>query len=74
MQLDLTPEQEAQLARIATAQGKNAEQLAKDVLVRVLEDNERFLAAVQVGIDQADQGDFMAHDEVKERIERLLHQ
>ena len=46
MQLDLTPEQEAQLARMVTEQGKKAEQLAKDLLLRLIDDDERFQAAV----------------------------
>lgn len=74
MQLNLTPEQEAQLSRLASDQGMNAEDLAKDVLLRLIEHNERYLAAVQVGIDQADRGEFIAHEEVQERINRLLRQ
>ena len=72
MQLNLTPEQEAQLSRLATYQGVNAEELAKHVLLRLIEENERFLAAVQMGIDQADRGEFIAHEEVEERINRPL--
>lgn len=74
MQLDLTPEQEAQLSRMANHQGKNAQELAKDLLLRMIEDNERFLAAIQVGIDQADRGEFISHEDVKGRIDRLLQQ
>jgi predicted transcriptional regulator len=74
MQLNLTPEQEARLSRIASHRGQNAEELAKDVLLRMLEDNERFLAEVQVGVDQADRGEFVEHEEVKKRIDRLLQQ
>jgi predicted transcriptional regulator len=59
---------------MATPQGKNAEEFAKDVLLRLIEDNDRFLAAVQMGIDQANQGEFIPDDEVRRRIERLLHQ
>jgi len=74
MQLNFTPEQEAQLSRLASHQGMNAEELAKDVLLRLIEDNERFLAAVKVGVDQADRGEFIAHEEVRQRINRLLRQ
>jgi len=74
MEVHITPEQEAQLSRVASHQGMNAQELAKNVLLRVIEDNERFLAAVQVGIDQAERGEFIAHEEVKERIDRLLRQ
>ena len=74
MHLNLTPEQEAQLSRLARHEGMNAEELAKHAVLRFIEDNERFLAAVQIGIDQADRGDFVSHDEVKERISRLFRQ
>lgn len=72
MEVDFSPEQEARFSRMASLQGKSAEELAKDVLLRMIEENERFLAAVQLGIEQADRGEFIAHDQVKERIDRLL--
>jgi predicted transcriptional regulator len=74
MEVQFTPEEEAQLSRLASHEGKNPQEFAKDVLLRTLEDNERFLVAVQVGIDQADRGEFVSHEEVKARIERFLQQ
>ncbi len=74
MQIDFTPEQISQLSRIASHQGKNAEQLAKDIVLRSLEDNARFLAAVDEGIAQADRGEFVEHEEVLKRIDRILQQ
>ena len=41
MELHFTPEQEAQLARIATNAGTAAEQLVKDVVLRLLEGETR---------------------------------
>jgi heme oxygenase len=38
MNVQLTPEQEAQLAQIASKAGTNPERLVKDVLVRYLDD------------------------------------
>ena len=72
MEVHFTPEQEAQLSRIATHQGMDTEHLVKDAVLRLLEEDKRFLAAVQIGIDQADRGEFIAHEEVLERIERIL--
>jgi len=40
-----TPEQEAQLAQIATKAGTDAERLVKDVVLRLLEDEARFNTA-----------------------------
>jgi hypothetical protein len=37
MEVHLTPEQQAQLARIATNAGTDAEQLVKDAVLRLLE-------------------------------------
>lgn len=73
MNVDFTPEQEAQLSQIATHTGKAAEQLVKDAVLRLLENNARFRAGVRKGIDAANQGDFIEEDEMDARIERLLH-
>ena len=47
MEVHFTSEQEAQLAQMATKVGTDPERLVKDVLVRYLDDEARFLAAVE---------------------------
>ena len=42
MEVQLTPEQEAQLAQIATKAGTDAERLAKDAVLRLLEGDAGF--------------------------------
>lgn len=71
MQVDFTPEQEAQLAQIATVAGIDAERLLKDAALRLLEDA-HFRAAVREGITQADRGEFIEQDEMDARFEQLL--
>jgi hypothetical protein len=44
MEVDLSPEQEAQLARIATRIGAKAKDLVKDAALRLLEDETHFHA------------------------------
>ena len=44
MELHFTPEQEAQLAQIATKAGTDAERLVKDAALRLLEDETHFHA------------------------------
>jgi hypothetical protein len=56
MELHFTPEQEAQLAQIATTEGTDAERLVKDAALRLLEEDARFRTAVREGIAQADRG------------------
>jgi predicted transcriptional regulator len=72
MNVDFTPEQEALLSQIATQSGKDASQLVKDAALRLLENNTRFRAGVQRGINAANCGDFIEEDEMDARIERML--
>jgi predicted transcriptional regulator len=71
MEVDFTPEQEAQLAKMASQAGIVPERLVKDVLVRYLDDKARFLAAVEKGIEAAERGQFVEEEELDAgRIER----
>jgi predicted transcriptional regulator len=73
MKVELTAEQEAQLAEIASKAGTDPERLAKDVLVRYLDDEARFLTAVEKGIAAADRGEFIEEEEMDARVERMLN-
>lgn len=72
MEVHFTPEQEAQLSQIANHSGTDSEQLVKEAALRLLEEDMRFRAGVRRGIEQADRGELVNHDDVKARIERLL--
>lgn len=68
MVIDLTPEQEANLQKIAEFEGKTAQQLILDVIFgRVEEDIEtdRILAERE---EEAEQGIFVEHAAVKARF------
>jgi predicted transcriptional regulator len=73
MEVHFSPDVETRLQQVASANGKNAEQLVKDTVARMLEDQARFIAGVQRGIEQADRGEFVEHKDVVERIDRLFH-
>jgi predicted transcriptional regulator len=73
MEVHFTPEQEAQLGRIAGYSGTDTERLVKDAALRVVEEDSQIRAGIHRGIEQADRGELMNHDDVKDRIERLLH-
>ena len=64
---------ETRFQQLAVANGKDAEQLVKDTVARMLENQARFIAGVQKGIDQADRGEFVEHKDVLNRIDRLFH-
>jgi predicted transcriptional regulator len=72
MEVQLSPEQEAQLAALAAQEGRKPDELALDVLSRGLDDEARFVAAVKKGLDAADRGEFVPQNEVWERVELLL--
>jgi len=73
MEVHFSPEMETRLQQLAVANGKDAEQLVKDTVARMLENQARFIAGVQKGIDQADRGEFVEHKDVLNRIDRLFH-
>jgi len=72
MELHFTPEQEAQLAQIATQQGSDAERLVKEAALRLLEEDARFRAAVREGIAQAEQSEFIEQEEMDARLQQML--
>ncbi len=64
MEVPLTPEQEAQLARIARDEGIAPVQLVREAVLWLIEADARFRAAVQKGIGQADGGLFVEESAV----------
>jgi predicted transcriptional regulator len=72
MEVHFTPEREAQLAQIATRAGTDPERLVKDVLERYLDDEARFLEAVEKGIAAAERGEFIEEEEMDARINRMF--
>ncbi|HEY1756267.1 MAG TPA: hypothetical protein VGG72_12775 [Bryobacteraceae bacterium] len=72
MEVHFTPEQEAQLAQIATTAGTDPEHLVKDAALRLLQEDARVRAAVREGIAQADHGEFIEEEEMDARFEQML--
>jgi predicted transcriptional regulator len=72
MEVHFSPEIETRLQQVALANGKDAEQLVKDTVVRMLENQARFVAGVEKGIASADSGELIDHEDVVKRINRLF--
>jgi predicted transcriptional regulator len=72
MEVHFPPDVETRLQQVAVANGKDVEQLVKDTVARMLENQARFIAGVQRGIEQADRGEFVEHKDVLNRIDRLF--
>lgn len=72
MVVHLTPELEAELCKLAERSGRNAEELAKEVIRYYLDHETRLIEAVKRGSNSLDRGEYVAHDEVGARIEHLF--
>jgi predicted transcriptional regulator len=73
MEVQFTPEQEARLGQIASVEGVELPRLVQKAALLLIEDDERFRAAVRKGIDQADRGIFVEDAEMDARISRMLN-
>ena len=72
MEVHFTPEQQAQLAQIATKAGTDAELLVRDAAPRLLQEDAPFRAAVREGVAQAGRGEFIEEEEMDGRLEQML--
>jgi predicted transcriptional regulator len=72
MNVDLTPEQEAQLSEIAAHAGIEPARLVRDAALRLIQEDARIRAGVREAIAQADRGEFIEEEEMDARVERML--
>ena len=72
MEVPLQPDKEARLAQIAAQKGLKADELAQQVLSLYLEDDTRFIEAVNLGLAAAERGDFVGHEKVGARLKQIL--
>ena len=72
MEVYFTPEQEARLTQIATQSGTNAEKVVANVVVRYLDEEARFLAAVERGLAAAERGELIEEEEMDARLEAMF--
>jgi predicted transcriptional regulator len=70
MDVQLSPDVEAEITRRATSAGKTPGEVIQELIATVLADEPRFLAALEVGFAELDAGQFVTHEEVGQRIER----
>lgn len=71
MQVDFTPEQEAQLSQAALFSGKGAEQFVQELALRFLENQSQFREGVRRGIVAADRGDFIETAELWAEVKEM---
>jgi predicted transcriptional regulator len=72
MEVHFTPEQQAQIAQVATTAG-NRLRAVTNVVVRYLAEEARFLAAVEKGLVAAERGEFIEEEEMDARLEATFN-
>jgi predicted transcriptional regulator len=72
MEVHLTPEQQHQLAELATQRGRDADALAQEAISRYLAEEARFIEAVKLGEEVLQRGEYLTHEQVGERLDRLF--
>lgn len=72
MEIHLTPELEAKVARSAAEQGRDPEELVQDLVARYLDEESRFVEAVKRGEEALERGEYLTHEQVGERLQRFL--
>jgi predicted transcriptional regulator len=72
MEVLFTPELEAKLAQSAAKQGRNPDELVRQVMERYFDEENRFIDAVNRGENALLHGDYLTHEQVGQRLERFL--
>jgi len=69
MEVHFTAELQAKLTRLAAEQGRNTETLVQEAVERFVNFDEWFIREVEKGLDAADRGKFIEHEEIGKIIE-----
>jgi predicted transcriptional regulator len=70
MNLQVPPELEAKLARLAAETGRTADQVALDLLASSVDHDDWFRVEVEKGRTSASEGRLIEHDDVAARMDR----
>ena len=66
--MDLTPDLEAKLTRLAAEQGRDSRTLVREAVERLVNYDEWFAREVEKGLAAADRGELIDHEEVGKLI------
>ncbi len=72
MEVHLTPEQQHLLAELAAQRGRDADALAQEAISQYVAEEARFVEAVKLGETALERGECLTHEQVGERLGRLV--
>jgi predicted transcriptional regulator len=70
MEVNIGPDLQAKLARLATEQGRDAQALVREAIEKLVDYDEWFLREVEEGLAAADRGELVDHEDVGKMIDR----
>lgn len=73
MDVNLTPELQAKLDKVAAQQGRDAQSLVQEAVQRLVDHDQWFVREVEKGLAQIERGEVLEHEEVGARPEKLLN-
>jgi predicted transcriptional regulator len=72
MEVHLTAEQQEKLARLASDKGCDTDALAQEAINYYLEQESRFIEAVNLGEAELERGEYLTHEEVGAHIRHMF--
>jgi predicted transcriptional regulator len=72
MEVNLSPELQAKLARIAAENNSGAEEYVRQLVEQYLDHDAWFRQKVKKGLGQLDQEEFLSHEEIGARIDQMF--
>jgi predicted transcriptional regulator len=70
MEVRITPDLEAKLARLATERGQDTQALVQEAIEKFIDYDEWFLREVEKGLSAADRGELTDHEDIGKLINR----
>ena len=74
MEVNLSPDLQAKLARIADQRGCNTEAVAREAIERLVDYDEWFVREVDKGLAQVERGEVLTHESVGASLEKRLRE
>jgi predicted transcriptional regulator len=73
VEVHLSPEQQQLLMQLAAQRGRDADALAQEAISRYLAEEARFVEAVKLGEEALERGEYLTHEQVGQRLNRLFN-
>ncbi len=74
MEIQLTEQEQAQLRDVAQRTGRNTEDVVREAINALLQHEIAFVKAVDEGLASLDRGEYISHEEITARVDKLFRQ